>query len=82
MFFILSHKVGLNLLDPEIVVIECHMHVILLHGFWIRIEDLVICTNIEISYHSGFSVVWIENWPSSNASVFNWFNEAETSQTG
>lgn len=59
MFFILSHEVELNLLDPEIVVIECHMHVILLHGFWIRIEDLVICTNIEISYSSGFSVILI-----------------------
>lgn len=53
MFFILSHKVGLNLLDPDIVVIECHMHVIPLHAFWIRIEDLVICTNVEISYYSG-----------------------------
>lgn len=37
MFFILSHKFGLNHLDPEIVVVECHVHVVLLHGFWIRI---------------------------------------------
>lgn len=59
MFFILLRKVGLNLLDLEIVVIECHMHVILLHGFWIRIEDLVICTNVEISYDSSFSVLLI-----------------------
>lgn len=59
MFFILLRKAGLNLLDPEIVVIECHMHVILLHGFWIRIKDLVICTNVEISYDSGFSVLLI-----------------------